>query len=125
MIDDKMFPLIENILSLTAKRQQALSSNIANIDTPGYKARDFTFQQALSGLSLNSTASAHLANEKSDSSMRMVEMDTPVKDNGNSVDLDRNMMELTKNALQYITLVQYLNQRMKTLRTSIQEGGRV
>jgi flagellar basal-body rod protein FlgB len=125
MIDDKMFPLIEGMLSLTAKRQQALSSNIANIDTPGYKARDYIFQQELSGLAMDATADQHIDTAEPGSPTRMIQMDAPSKGNGNSVDLEQNMMELTKNALQYITLVQYLNQRMRTLRTSIQEGGRV
>ena len=124
MIEDKMFPMLENILSLTAKRQQALSSNIANMDTPGYKAKDFTFQEQLAGLAMQATSGAHIA-QTSASTMKMVELNSEVKDNGNSVNLEQNVTELTKNALQYITLVQYLNQRMKTLRTSIIEGGRV
>ena len=124
MIEDKMLPMLEGILSLTAKRQQALSSNIANMDTPGYKAKDFTFQEHLAGLAMQSTSSAHIAAEN-ESTMKMVELDSETKDNGNSVNLEQNVTELTKNALQYITLVQYLNQRMKTLRSSIIEGGRV
>jgi len=34
------------------------------------------------------------------------------------------MKEITKNALQYITIVQYLNQKIRTLRTAISEGGK-
>ena len=124
MIQDQMFPLIENVLSWTAKRQQALSSNIANMDTPGYVAKDYSFREQLSGLAMASTSGSHIT-PQTESTVQMVEMDAPMKKNGNSVDLEQNMTELTKNALQYITLVQYLNQRLKTLRASINEGGRV
>jgi flagellar basal-body rod protein FlgB len=124
MIQDQMFPFIENVLSWTAKRQQALSSNIANMDTPGYVAKDYSFREQLSGMAMASTSESHIAIQ-SESTVQMVKMDAPMKKNGNSVDLEQNMTELTKNALQYITLVQYLNQRLKTLRSSITEGGRV
>ena len=124
MIQDQMFPFIENVLSWTAKRQQALSSNIANMDTPGYVAKDYSFREQLSGMAMASTSESHIALQ-AESTVQMVEMDAPMKKNGNSVDLEQNMTELTKNALQYITLVQYLNQRLKTLRASISEGGRV
>ena len=124
MIQDQMFPFIENVLSWTAKRQQALSSNIANMDTPGYVAKDYSFREQLSGMAMASTSESHIALQ-AEATVQMVEMDAPTKKNGNSVDLEQNMTELTKNALQYITLVQYLNQRLKTLRASITEGGRV
>jgi flagellar basal-body rod protein FlgB len=124
MIQDRMFPLIENILSWTAKRQQALSSNIANMDTPGYVAKDYSFQEQLSGMAMASTSASHISIQ-AESTTQIVEMDAPMKKNGNSVDLEQNMTELSKNALQYITMVQFLNQRLKTLRSSISEGGRV
>jgi flagellar basal body rod protein FlgB len=41
------------------------------------------------------------------------------------VDLDREMTELSKNGLQYIALVQYLNQKLRTLRSAITDGGRI
>ena len=111
MIEDRMFPVLENLLSLTSKRQQVLAANVANIDTPGYRAKDVSFAQEL-GNNLDFNA-------------RIVEVETKEKPNGNNVDLDRELTEITKNGLQYITLVQYLNQRIKTLRASIMEGGRV
>ena len=57
-------------------------------------------------------------------SARMVDVNTKVKPNGNNVDLEREMTEITKNGLQYITLVQYLNQKIRTLRTAITDGGK-
>ena len=59
----------ETALSLRSQRQELLASNIANADTPNYKARDIDFASALqnamaggkSGAALNTTSSNHLA----------------------------------------------------------------
>ncbi len=107
-MDNRIFPYLQNMLDLTARRQQALASNIANIDTPGYKSQDVVFQQELSG----ATAT------------KVIELEGKMKENGNNVDLESTMTELTKNGLQYLTLVQYMNQKIKTLRAAMIEGGR-
>lgn len=125
MIEDRMFPALENLLSWTSKRQQALSANVANLDTPGYRAKDFSFEEALQTLNVASTAGQHIVPPTDDSNVRMYEVASKVKPNGNNVDLERELTEITKNGLQYITLVQYLNHKLKTLRASITEGGRV
>jgi flagellar basal-body rod protein FlgB len=110
MIEDRMFPVLENLLTLTSKRQQVLAGNVANLDTPGYRAKDITFAAELDG--------------SLDMSAEIIEVETKEKPNGNNVDLDRELTEITKNGLQYVTLVQYLNQRIKTLRAAISEGGK-
>jgi len=117
-VGGKMFPVIENMLDWTAKRQQTLSANLANIDTPGYKARDISFSEQMKSLALETTSSEHLE-PLEQSGMRVLEVGTPAKDNGNTVDLDREMTELSKNGLQYIALVQFLNQKIRTLRSAI------
>jgi flagellar basal-body rod protein FlgB len=67
-MDNQIFPLLENMLSVTARRQQALSSNIANMDTPGYKALDVAFQQELSA----SMQDVHGARPSDDAGNRIV-----------------------------------------------------
>ena len=125
MIEDKMFPVLENLLSLTSKRQQALTSNVANMDTPGYHAKDFSFSEQLNAIKMSATSANHIAPAaESASNIRMFEVGTAEKPNGNNVDLERELTEITKNGLQYITLVQYLNQKIRTLRSSITEGGK-
>src|SRR5581483_7998550 len=119
-----LFPGVEDLLSWTSKRQQALAANIANLDTPGYRAKDFSFEEQLATIDMASTSSMHIAPLQDSNHAQVYEVDTKVKLNGNSVDLEREMKEITKTALQYITLVQYLNQKIKTLRTAISEGGK-
>ena len=116
---DKMFSTIEDLLSWTSKRQQAMAGNLANLDTPGYHAKDFNFEEELSSLTMNATSSMHMTATEGSSNARMYEVDSQEKPNGNNVDLEREMTEITKNGLQYITLVQYLNSKIKTLRSAI------
>jgi flagellar basal-body rod protein FlgB len=122
--DGPLFPAIEDLLSWTSKRQQALGANVANMDTPGYRAKDYSFEQELASIDLASTSSRHITPTEDSSSARMYDVNTKAKPNGNNVDLEREMTEITKNGLQYITLVQYLNQKIRTLRTAITEGGK-
>ena len=122
--EDRMFPILEEFLSRTSKRQQALSSNIANMDTPGYRAKDYDFQSELHKLEMTRTSEKHI-NIKDTSSARVIEVGTPLKPNGNTVDIEHELTEITKNGLEYLTLVQYLNQKIRTLRTAITEGGKV
>ena len=124
--EDRMFPVLEDLLTRASKRQQALSSNIANLDTPGYRAKDYSFQEDLkSSLALNRTAGQHINPVQESATARVIEVGTTEKPNGNSVDIERELTEMTKNGLQYITLVQYLTQKVRTLRTAITEGGKV
>ncbi len=126
MIVDKMFPALENLLSLTSKRQQALTSNVANMDTPGYHAKDFSFSEQLNAINVATTSPNHIAlTADSASNIRMFEVEATEKPNGNNVDLEHELTEITKNGLQYITLVEDSNQNIRTLSMSITEGGRV
>ena len=49
MMDTRIFSYLESRLDFAARRQQALSNNIANLDTPGYKTQDVEFADELSG----------------------------------------------------------------------------
>jgi flagellar basal-body rod protein FlgB len=119
---NKLFPVVENLLDWTAKRQQTISANLANIDTPGYKAKDISFSEQLKAISLDVSSPVHLG-PTNPTGMGVFEVATKEKQNGNTVDLDREMTELTKNGLQYVALVQFLNQKLRTLRSAIRDGG--
>jgi flagellar basal-body rod protein FlgB len=122
--EDRVFPALEDLLSWTSKRQQALAANIANLDTPGYHAKDYSFQQQLAAVAMTATSPMHISPPVEPSSARLYEVGTTEKLNGNTVDIEREMTEITKNGLQYITLVQYLTSKIKTLRSAITEGGK-
>ena len=122
--EDPAFPAIQDLLSWTSKRQQALGSNVANMDTPGYRAKDYSFESEFSStLALAKTSDKHISSMTDGADARMYELETPEKPNGNNVDMDRELTEITKNGVEYLTLVQYLNQKIRTLRSAIAERG--
>ncbi len=105
MSADKLYPLIENMLDWTAKRQQTLSANLANMDTPGYKAKDVSFIRAAASLAMETTSSDAPSTDHQTPKLRdIMKSTTKRKANGNNVDIDREMTELTKNGLQYVAL---------------------
>jgi flagellar basal-body rod protein FlgB len=120
---DKMFGVMEDLLTYTSKRQQALASNVANLDTPGYHSKDFSFDEQLASLTMSATSSSHITPLENTGNAHMFDVGSEEKQNGNNVNLEREMTEITKNGLQYITLVQYLNQKIKTLRSAITDKG--
>jgi flagellar basal-body rod protein FlgB len=90
------FPYVENLLNVTAKRQQAFAANIANLDTPGYKATDVDFKEELSAsLRVTSTSPAHLTPPAAASSTRIIEVQGTLKANGNTVDIDNDMIVIS------------------------------
>ena len=110
--EDRMFPILQELLSRSAKRQQALSSNIANLDTPGYRSKDYDFRSELHSLEMTRTSEKHIS-IKDTSSARVIEVGTAEKLNGNTVDIERELTEITKNGLEIVTLINNRNKRTK------------
>jgi len=124
MIDSRLYPAIEDRMDWTARRQQVLSNNIANIDTPGFHSKDVSFSEQLQMLQVQITKSKHIAPIGMDSRMQSYEVAGTADLKNNSVDLDREMSEIAKNALQYVAMLQFVSQKLKTLRSAINEGGK-
>jgi flagellar basal-body rod protein FlgB len=109
------FNTLEDGIDYRAKRQSLISSNIANINTPNYRAFDLIMQDQMSN------DSDHDLNENLQSP-KLVPTPTPVKNDGNSVDLDLEMSKLTENQLMFTTLTTTLSKRFEQLRSVIAEG---
>ena len=124
MIDNRLYPAMEDRMDWNARRHQALSNNIANIDTPGYHSKDVSFSEQLQLLQVHTTNDKHIAPIGMDSRMQQYEVDGNADLKNNSVDLDREMSEITKNGLQYVAMLQFVSQKLKTLRSAINEGGK-
>jgi len=108
MLENGIDPFVERMLDYTARRQQALSDNIANLDTPGYRAKDIEFQQELSSIS----------------SLQEIDVEDAAKPNGNNVDLEKQMTRMTQNGLQYMLLVDYLRSNIQTIKSAINDGNK-
>lgn len=97
-------------LSYTSQKQNVISSNIANINTPNYKTKELLFEnelkmaQSKSDLKLNVTHHNHIAiqqNIQNKSNTRLIEVKGLEEQNdGNNVSLDKQMSEMSKNRTQ-------------------------
>lgn len=127
---DNAFSFQQQALDLRAYRQQILAGNIANADTPNYKARDFDFSTALkeavagrSGgpLPLSTTAAQHLSGSAGSSPARLLYR-TPAQASadGNTVDMDIERAQFSENAIQYEAGLTFIGLQIKTLMSAIQ-----
>jgi flagellar basal-body rod protein FlgB len=119
----------QNALNLRAYRQQLLAGNIANADTPNFKARDIDFRSALRGalagrgdsLPLARTQAGHLsalaANPFDASVLYRSEQQSSV--DGNTVDVDVERAEFAHNTLQYEASLTFIGGYLRTLQTAI------
>ncbi len=120
----------EHALELRTKRAEVLANNLANADTPGYKARDIDFQallnQQMQGqageqtLKMATTNGKHLPVNATDESADLLYR-TPSQPSldGNTVDTQTEKAEFMKNTLQYQSSFQFLNSRFKSLNNAI------
>ncbi|SFG57891.1 flagellar basal-body rod protein FlgB [Duganella sp. CF458] len=126
----------ETALSLREKRQAVLASNIANADTPHYKARDIDFsanlqaamQRAATPQPLTTTANRHFPRPAQDGSTladgTALLFRHPAQGavDGNTVDMDVERNNFADNALRYEAGVTFINSQIKGLLAAIQGG---
>jgi flagellar basal-body rod protein FlgB len=103
---DKIGKVLEHMLDVAAFRNRVLTSNIANADTPGYKAKDISFQKEME----------KAAGTEGNKSFDIYESAATVTNrDGNTVNVDIEMAKVAENTLIYDTAVQLISmkQRMK------------
>ncbi len=122
---------LEKFLDLSLERHTAISSNIANINTPGYKRRVVNFEEKLKEvlgnegeLKLQKTDPAHFPVEKNIENISAeVEISSaPDRADGNNVRLEQEMVELSKNNIKYNIGIQAINKIFREIRNAIREG---
>ncbi len=124
------FAVLSKALDLRAQRHQVLASNIANADTPHYKARDFDFQSAMQnalagrgetgGLGMSRTSARHLPAEGNGGSAALhYRSETQSAVDGNTVDMDVERSQITDNAVQYQILTELISNKFQGLRSAI------
>jgi flagellar basal-body rod protein FlgB len=97
-------------------RQQAIASNVANLETPGYRRIDIRFAQLLEKA---------LASDNSEDIGQLEPeffnpMKTPVKPNGNDVSLENEVGQMVENSLRYKLYVKLLNKKYQQMESAIQ-----
>jgi flagellar basal-body rod protein FlgB len=136
LIDKVLFgdraPLVlKKNLDFQSQRNLLISSNITNMNTPGYKAQDLDFksqlQQAIDSgdqLSVKTTDKKHMGPSKE--SLKSLEPDIfeekdAARSDGNNVNIDKEMIKLSENQIMYNATIQIMAKRGSTLRSAVTE----
>lgn len=126
---DQALKFQQTALNLRAQRSQLLASNIANADTPRFKARDIDFKsalgQAVSGrssgaLPLAASSAGHLqapAEALPPGTLYRSEQQSSI--DGNTVNLDVERAQFAENAVQYEASITFINSTLKAMQTAI------
>lgn len=130
LINNSGMNLLENSLKAAMSRQNTTAANIANADTPGYKAQQTVFQHQLEAAKGNQL-NAYQTNEKhlefsggsTDGGHKVIESKNSMYNHsGNNVDIDHEMSEMAKNQIYYNSLIERLNSSFNSIRTAIGKG---
>ncbi|WP_449619374.1 flagellar basal body rod protein FlgB [Robertmurraya sp. Marseille-Q9965] len=120
---------LENALNYSSTKQKVISQNISNVDTPNYKSKEVSFKSVLqnavdSSMSARRTDTRHIDfNGHSSSGISITTNNsTSYNNNGNNVDLDKEMADLASNQIYYNALIERINGKFSTLQSVIKGG---
>lgn len=119
---------LEHALNYSSMKQKVVSQNIANVDTPNYKAKDVSFKAAFEQ-AMGKTIEAYRSDSRHfEFAGKNAQQGITVKnslnynENGNSVDLDKEMAELATNQIYYNALTERINGKFNSLQSVIRGG---
>lgn len=128
---DNVLNFHQTALNVRTARQEILSSNVANVDTPNFKARDIDFTSVLSAaLSSNSnktglttTSPMHLTSSEENSIVSQALYRVPLQPSadGNTVDMDAERARFADNSIKYDAGLTFINGQIRNLMSAIQE----
>ena len=115
LVETPLMHTLSRALDLTSARQNLVSQNVANVDTPGYKAKDIDFRQELQRA---------LGDEQLPESAPVVREVSGLieRPDGNNVSLDRESLLMAQNQLQFQTEVSLLHSEFNRLQLAINGG---
>jgi len=128
------FRMLEAAISASEMRQRVMSNNLANDDTPNFRRSEVLFETlldqemgngmpALTGIRTDARHFSIGRSASVPSAQIITDENTVMNNNGNNVDIDREMALLAKNQLNYDFYVQQVNHNVRMMRTAI--DGRV
>jgi len=119
---------LENGLSYATLNHKTIANNIANVDTPNYKAKSVSFKDMLANekqiaISAYRTDSRHYDFEIKQSTPGVSNLtNMRYRNNGNAVDMDAEQTKLAENQIYYNALIDRVNGKLNTLNTVIKGG---
>jgi len=117
MRGDVVYTALKVVLDGCLIRHQVISNNIANVDTPGFKRSNVVFEQKLRDLIKERNISAHRIRKLRPETV--IDRSSAWREDFNNVDIEREMMELSKNTLKYKIYVQLLSRKLGKIRQAI------
>jgi flagellar basal-body rod protein FlgB len=130
--NDPMMEAMASYMTRLSKRQQIVASNIANIDTPGYRTKDISFHATMEQLLSMSQApmKATRPEHNAMAEMRFAPVEPEVfeveglqvRPDKNNVDLDREMLKLSETSFGYSMMAQFLKGKFRGIARAINEG---
>lgn len=126
---DKLVGFHQNALKIRNDNMEVISGNLANANTPGYKARGIDFQNAMakaqhsSGQSMTRTHEKHMSGgmvSSTDIGFRIPSQ--PDTGDGNTVEVQRERNEFLDTAMRYQATVEFLSSKVKGMKKAISGG---
>ena len=124
---DKAFGIHENAMHLQARRAQLLSQNLANSDTPGYKAKDIDFKSALKAAADGNSQQPLAATQRGHIQPKGFYMSAeelyrqPMQSSldGNTVEPHVEMSEFTENSMRYLMTLRFMSGRINGMLSAL------
>lgn len=120
---------LENALTYSSTKQKVISDNIANVDTPNYKAKNVSFKAAYydalaQTLKTNKTNQKHIdfKSKTISPSFALHTKTVSYNESGNSVDIDKEMADLASNQIYYNALTERISGKFSSLQNVIRGG---
>lgn len=129
-VSDKTLKALTTALNFREMRQELISSNVANANTPGFKAKKMDFEEALARaldvdgqMKMGATDGRHFnVGNGGFNNLEPEIYENPngvVSENGNTVDVEAEMATMAENKLMYDALVQLINKKMGIMKYAI------
>ena len=126
-------PILEKAMNLRSTRHNVLSSNVANMDTPNYKAFEVHVEEALQAqsgntgrLPLKQTHAGHMPQRSHSRDPLIVESRSAsnfsIRADGNTVDIDETMGKMAENTIKFKTAAQLIAKKFRGLKNAMQGG---
>jgi len=122
---DKTIDMLSEILDFRLERNRVIASNVANIDTPGYKAKELVFKKQLEAfinngeeVTMTKTNKRHLSEQSSHINERRFK----IVNSGEAVKIDSEMEKLAENNLMYNLTVELMARKFRSLNSILKEA---
>ena len=121
--DTAVLAALRRQMTVAVAKQVAAAGNLANVDTPGYKAQEVTFDEALGNktAALASTKAGHLGSVRG-LGVKVQDINGPARRDGNTVQIDRELLTMGRAAGDFAAAQTALAAKFRLVRYAINEG---